>query len=512
MSGLLPIACLPDGMNGCARLTYAVFGHVVTRSVDAVWVVDETTKEDVELRPVPGIPTAIRLLDARSDGDAVLLVETLESGSQTAGLRALLRLDKLARYNGPMPNGLVPPPNLAEALALPLIDPWSLELSTEVPGKPNQAFAPVLTRRVGPSGFAVEEVYQGHFRRELARVRRDEIARWPLLRSLEKSLRDATGSVWGTRPGILELQGDFTDLTVSGTDGNPTVRSVGRLPPPAAPPPPRQPRIVEAGGPRDRLDALLARQPVKARLITYAPLGPEGATVGVATTEPAAAYGPLLLIDHGEARSVSILDGLSEAGYLRATRVDFRFLDANGDGITDLLVRMLRPERPPWTAIYLLLPPLEAGMRSLTQHLPSVEIGLWINRAETVDAAVESALQIPRSGIRTTEAWPLIAGSRTKAGFLRRSARDAVVFSFDAPNRFDPFAGDPTFRTRDVLTDADLEWLPSAQDDMNCDGFTCSGDRPHCHCAGRGGSNGHHFWFTRERGRLVLAGIARQGN
>jgi hypothetical protein len=253
---------------------------------------------------------------------------------------------------------------------------------------------------------------------------------------------------------------------------------------------------------------------VKARLVTHAALGPEGATVGIAVPEPepASADGPLLLIDDGAARSVSILDGVRDAGYAPTTRVDFRFLDADGDGTTDLLVRMHRADKPPWTALYLLLPPLRVGVRSVTQPLPSAALAFWINRAETTDAAVAAALRVPRRGIRTAEAWPLIAGSRKKRGFLQRSARDAVVFSFDAPNPFDPFAGSPIFRTRDLVTDADLDWLPPTPDDMACDGSFCSDDRPHCHCSGRGGSNMHHFWFTRERGRLVLAGIARQGN
>ena len=527
MSGLLPIACPKDAANGCARHTVAVFGDVTTRSVDAVWVVDETSKEDVELRPVPGIPKAIRLLDATSDKDAVLLVETLAAGVQPAGLRALLRLDELARFNGPTPNGLVPPANLAEALSLKLVSPWALELSTDVPPelvpapqasveKSDVTFLSLLTRRVGDDGFAVEEIYQGHFRHEIGRVRRDKLARWPYLRSLEKSLRESFGSVWGTRPGIVELRhDDFTDLTVAGTDEHPIVRSVGRPPVPTAPPVPLEPHIVEEGGPHDRLDALLARQPVNARLTAHAPLGPPGATVGVATPEPAAAYGPLLLLDDGEARSVSILEGLGEAGYKRATRIDFRFLDANGDGITDLLVRMLRPDKPAWTALYLLRPPLEFGMRSLTQFLPSIEVGLWLNRAETIDAAVQSALQASRRGVRVADAWPLVLSARTRTGFLQRSARDAVVFSFDGgPNPFDPFASGAIFQKRDAVTNADLEWLPSPKDDLElaCFGFHCSDERPYCHCAGKGNSNMHHFWFTRERGRLVLAGLARQGN
>ena len=515
LSAPLPITCTPDEKGGCARLTYAVFGDPGTRIVDAVWLADETTKEDVELRPVSNVPTGSRLLDAKLDGDdAVLLVESLAIGPQPAGLRALLRLDEGGRWNGPEPNGLVPPPNLATALATKLPLPWNFALTSEVQSadkEPSNAeFAALLARSVGPSGFTVEEVYQTHFRRELERVQKDHIARWPGLRSLERVLQDAD-NVRSGKPGLLTLSGDFEDLTLTGTDEHLVVRSLGRKPRLPARARRRDPRIVEAGGPRDRLDALLARQPVTARLVTHAPLGPRDATVGVAVVEPATAYGPLLLVEQGEARSVLTLAGLDEALYRSATRTDYRFLDADGDGITDLLVRLERPETPPWTALYYLLPPLELSMQFFGQVNPDGDVSLWIYRAETIDDAAAAALQIPRRGLRAAEAWPLVTGSRTKAGFLRSSARDAVVFSYDAQRLFEPFSGGPTFTTRATVTDADLEWLPSKPDDEHCGKFHCSNDRPRCHCEGQSGGGRHLFWFTRENGRLVLAGVARQG-
>jgi hypothetical protein len=257
-------------------------------------------------------------------------------------------------------------------------------------------------------------------------------------------------------------------------------------------------RTVDATTDAPATEAVLrARGRMVRQALGEAPLAAAGGTIGAALTD-AAPDVPFVVVREGAAARVFPVD----AGGVRAAAVDARweaaFADVDGDGRTDVVVRMNahRVDGAPllWTQAFLAPPP------SVQAFALEADLATAIATMDAPDAkaAARAAAALPARGVTREEACRLLSTATTPAGFRRVAAPDARLFLFDEP-------GMPTWRPKVVPLDK------IAADDVrglsvHCAELTCDRTRPYC--AWSGGADSTHVWFGWRDGRIEIAGAA----
>ena len=221
-----------------------------------------------------------------------------------------------------------------------------------------------------------------------------------------------------------------------------------------------------------------------------------GGTIGVAMTdlEPDA---PAVVVQQGLATRLFVLP----VGSLRAAAGDAHwetaFADVNGDGRTDVVVRMVgqHADGPlSWTQAFL-APEPSVQETSLESDLPSA---LAVMDASSAADAAHLAVAIPQRAVSHDDACRVMAVARTPAGLRRVAAPDARLLRFDDP-------GLPTWRPHVVSLD---HVTPDDARDlgMHCAELTCDARRPYCSWSV--GTDSQHAWFGWRDDRLQLLGAA----
>jgi hypothetical protein len=463
----------------------------------------------VEIRPVERWPAAVRVVGAlQRNGVAYVLVESIAALDQPGGLRAVW----IEANEQPSP---------FEASPMSLADVHDMdELAARLERTPAGAgngsernaasllatlraasMSPVmLARSLASEGADVETSWQSVFALRTARLSEDSASRSAAATRALAIVRAALATpacgadaceAWGedghavvrfaVEGGRWVLRAVIEDAPVAhlprGTAQSRTVDSVA------------EPRFTEA--------VLRAGGRAVRQVLGEAPLGPGAGTIGVAMTDGAPDI-PFVVVREGAAARLFAVD----AGGIRAAVVDPRweaaFADVDGDGRTDVVVRMnaRRVDGGPlvWTQAFL-APPPSVQASSLQADLASA---LATMDAPDALAAARAASSLPIRGVTREEACRLLSAATTPAGFRRVAAPDARLLLFDEP-------GMPTWRPKVVPADK------IAADDvrglgMHCAELSCERTRPYCSWSG--GADSTHFWFAWRDGRVEIAGAA----
>jgi hypothetical protein len=497
-----PLA-LPRDARGRDR--WLVFVGTSDVAVGA-WRVARTPAGEVEVEPVERWPAGVRVLGGIVDGGvAYVLLESVAVLDQPGGLRGVW-IDGGSRaspFDG-SPMGLADVADAA-ALAARVAHPPAVGSSERTAVallstlRAAGASAPMLARALAAEGADVGVAWQATFLQHIGRLDGEGTAPSPLAdRALTIVRAAATTQACGADSCEAWTDTGHAIVRFVVQGGRWVVRAVIEDAPVTRAPPAGAPRAVPAAADSASTEALLrARAREVKQVLGEAPLTTSGGTIGVGLTD-LAPDAPVLALREGNAARVFPID----AGTVRAEAAEARweaaFADVDGDGRTDVVVRMTgkRPDGSPlaWTQAFL-APPASVEATSVEADLVT---SLATMDAADVRAAVQAATSLPGSGVAHDDACRVLTAASTPAGFRKVASSDARVLLFDEP-------GMPTWRPKVV---------PAAKigaDDVrglgaHCAELVCNPARPYC--AWTSGADSLHAWFVGQGPQLVLVGAA----
>jgi hypothetical protein len=456
--------------------------------------------------PVADWPTAVRVIGGvREGGITYVLLETIAALDQPGGLRGVW-IDGGARRSpfetSPLALGgtkdiddlaaRVKQPSLlgtAERNAVSLVA--TLKAASVSPG--------ALARSLAADGVDVSDVWQSMFVQQVGHLDGQGAAPSALTDRVLAVVRSA-----------LETQACGVDACEAWTDaGHAVVRFIvqggrwvirwiledARVHPASATSSPR--RAVDPSAEGEATNALLrARAREVVRVVGEAPLTSTGGSIGVGLTD-AAPDAPIIAVREGAASRTFVVDQIAARKPWTDEKWDAAFADVDGDGRTDVVLRIAGTRAgaaTAWTQIFL-APPPSVQARTLTPDLASA---FAIMDAPDAHAAAMLAAGLPARPVSRDEACRLIAAGSTPAGFRKVASGDARVLRFEQP-------GLPTWLPKIVpsakVTADDVRGLGA-----HCTEMTCSASRPYC--AWSGGTDSQHVWFGVRDGDLAITGAA----
>jgi hypothetical protein len=238
-------------------------------------------------------------------------------------------------------------------------------------------------------------------------------------------------------------------------------------------------------------------------IVGEAPLRADGSatagTIGVAVTDLEFAGPSIAVVDGAYARIFPLSSMSLVRGEVPDARYEARFADVDGDGRTDVVLRMSgrASEGTPiaFTQVFAAPPPSTQSAR-LTPEMGSA---LAVLDAPSVDAAVQAALAVATRGTTRDEACRLLGSATSVAGFRRVATADARVLAFEEPRM-------PTWRAK-VKPLAKLAAEDVRGMSAHCAELECSATRPYCTYAE--GPYSEHYWFAWDaQGQMHIAGAA----
>ncbi|MGH7295050.1 MAG: hypothetical protein ACRELB_08955, partial [Polyangiaceae bacterium] len=244
-------------------------------------------------------------------------------------------------------------------------------------------------------------------------------------------------------------------------------------------------------------EALRTRARDVVQVLGEAPLAANGGTIGVGLTELSHDV-PVVAVREGDARRIFPVDAGTVQAAAKGGRWEAGFADVDGDGRTDVLLRMTGKRADGaallWTQVFLAPAP---SVQALTLE-PDLATSLAVMDAPDVRAAVHAATSLTRGALAHDDACRVLSAASSPAGFRRVATADARVLLFDEP-------GMPTWRAKVIpltrIGADDVRGLGS-----HCAELTCSLTRPYC--AYTSGADSLHAWFVVHDGQVALAGAA----
>ncbi|MEI7893835.1 MAG: hypothetical protein WCI05_12140 [Myxococcales bacterium] len=465
----------------------------------AAWIVGETQDS---LRPLVGWPVGVRVVGTIVRPTAVfILLETVALFDQPGAIRGVWV----------EPTGSAPPPVTVPLAGVRDLADLEQRLALPVPPPPTQADDALeealqavasseagLAQGLAEAGAEFFDVYQSLFYRRIEHLDATTIPSSPQKQPVFELLREAVSADQCVLD-VCELMGSHGHAFVRFVDEKDrwVLRAIER----DAMTPARNggaPKRVPRSDSTTSTEAVLREQVLTVRevlgqapLVTLATQGTP-ATIGVARTD-LQYEGPAVVVQEGAYQRVFPLSSMSMvAQTVPDPRFEARFADIDGDGRTDVVLRVLGATS--FTQV-LLAPPATVQARELRSDGPTA---LAVFGASGVDAAVEAALAIPTRGVSQADACKLLSGAHTLAGFRRVSLPDARVLLFAEPRL-------PTFRPK-VLEASALRAGDVTDVGKRCKELHCSDNRPYCRLDD--GAYSEHYWFAWQDGRLRLAGAA----
>lgn len=242
---------------------------------------------------------------------------------------------------------------------------------------------------------------------------------------------------------------------------------------------------------------LMARARQVTRVLGEAPLTAAGGTIGLGTTDLSPDV-PVVAVSEGLAARVFPIDAGTVRAEASEAQWDAAFGDVDGDGRTDVVVRMSgkRADGSPvaWAQAFL-APAASVQATSLEADLAS---SLAAMDAPDARAAAHAATSLPSGGVSREDACRVLALASTATGFRKVAAPDARVLLFDEP-------GMPTWRPK-VVPAAKIATDQVRGLGAHCAELTCNATRPYCSYVS--GADSLHAWFGWNGGQLALLGAA----
>jgi hypothetical protein len=468
------------------------------------WRVTRAEDGSTEIEPVEHWPSGVRVVGGIVDGGvAYVLVESVAALDQPSGLRAAW-IDARGQAS----------PFEASPMALTdLHDTEELAYRVKHPPAPERDPAALLAalRGAGAStttlasgiareGADVRIAWQSLFTQRVGHVDADSAAASPLASALLEVIRDAlTTQACGVDACEAWTENGRAIVRFARQEGRWVVRALIEDAPVTQPSDEAQPPRSVPSGPdtTETRTLLLARAREVKQVLGQAELSSNGGTIGVGLTD-LAPDAPVVVTREGAAVRAFVIDAGAVRADVSDARWDAAFADVNGDGRTDVVVRLSGTGAAglpiAWTQAFL-TPPPSMQVSSMEADLPSA---LAVMDTPDVGSAASAAVAIPLRGVSRDDACRLLAASTTPSGFRRHASPEARLIHFDVPST-------PTWRPKVVplgkLATDDLRGISA-----HCPDLACSASRPYC--AWVGGSDSEHFWFGWRDGRLELLGAA----
>jgi len=239
----------------------------------------------------------------------------------------------------------------------------------------------------------------------------------------------------------------------------------------------------------------------RARQVTHvfgeAPLAAAGGSIGLGTTDLSPDV-PVVAVREGLAARVFPIDAGTVRAEASEAQWDAAFADVDGDGRTDVVVRMSgkRGDGSPvaWTQAFL-APAASVQATSLEADLAS---SLAAMDAPDARAAAHAATSLPNGAVSRDDACRVLGLASTATGFRKVAAPDAKILLFDEP-------GMPTWRPK-VVPAAKIVTDQVRGLGAHCAELTCNATRPYCFYAS--GADSLHAWFAWNGAQLAILGAA----
>ena len=468
------------------------------------WRVSLAPDGTTEIEPVEHWPTGVRVVGGLMEGGvAYVLLESLGVLDQPSGLRAAWIDAKGTRSPfEASPMALSDVREMAELAARVKRPPPPERDTATLLGvlRTASASSATLAGALAKEGADVRIAWQSLFTQRVGHLDADGAASSPLSGAVLAIMRDALATqacgaesceAWtdGGRAVVRFVRQDERWVLREIIEDAPVARS-GAIA--------SAPHAVPAAADANDTDLVLrARVREIKRLLGQAPLASSGGSIGLGLTDLAPDL-PVVVVREGSAARLFVIDVGAVRSESGEPRWDAAFADVDGDGRTDVIVRMTGEGAGglpvAWTQAFLAPPPsvqassLEADLASALALMSSPDVG----------SAARTAASLPLRGVAHDDACRLLATASTPPGFRRQAAPDARLLHFDEP-------GMPTWRPKVValnkLAVDDVRGLGA-----HCAELTCSATRPYC--AWTGGADSEHFWFDWRDGRLEITGAA----
>jgi hypothetical protein len=239
----------------------------------------------------------------------------------------------------------------------------------------------------------------------------------------------------------------------------------------------------------------------RAREITHvlgeAPLTSSGGTIGLGTTDLSGDV-PVVAVREGLASRVFAIDAGTVRAEASEAQWDAAFADVDGDGRTDVVVRMSgkRADGSPVTWAQAFLAP--APSVQVTSLEADLTTSLATMDAPDARAAAHAAATLPSGPVSHDDACRVLGTASTAAGFRKVALGDARFLRFDEPSM-------PTWRPK-VVTLAKLVTDDVRGLGTHCAELTCNATRPYC--TWTSGADSIHAWFGWRDGQIAILGAA----
>jgi len=497
-----PIA-LPRDARGRDR--WLVFVGTSDVAVGA-WRVARAATGEMQVEAVERWPAGVRVVGGLVDGGvAYVLLESVAVLDQPAGLRGVwIDGGKHASPFDGSPMALSDVPDVT-ALAARVSHPPPVG-STERTAvallstlRAASTSVPMLARALAAEGADVGAAWQSMFVQRVGRLDGEGTAPSPLAdRALAIVRAAVTTQACGADSCEAWTDGGHAVVRFVVQGGRWVVRALIEDAPLVRGPAIATPHAVQAATDTSSTESLLrARARDVKQVLGEAALTASGGTIGVGLTDMTPDV-PVIAVREGNAARVFPI----EAGTVRAeaaeAKWDAAFADVDGDGRTDVVVRMTgkRPDGSPvaWTQAFL-APPASVQATSVEADLAS---SLATMDAADAHAAVQAATSVPPGGVSHDDACRVLTAASTPSGFRRVAASDARVLLFDEP-------GMPTWRPKVVgaakIGADDVRGLGA-----HCAELVCNPTRPYC--SWTSGADSLHAWFVGQGPQPVLVGAA----
>ena len=499
-----PIALAPDAHGRDRWLVFAGTTELAT----GAWHVARDAGGQVQIEAVERWPVGVRVVGGTVVGGvAYVLLESAAVLDQPAGLRGVW-----------VDAGGHPTPFDASPMALAGVQDVA-EIATlagrSVPPGSNERTAvallsalraasgstALLARTLATEGADVGVAWQSTFLQPTAKLDGQGAAPSPVADRVLAVVRAAiTTQACGADACEAWTEGGHAVVRFVVQGGRWVIRAVIEDAPVTRAPAGAGAREVAASADTSATEAVLRG---RAREVTHvlgeAPLTASGGTIGVGTTDLSADV-PVVAVREGTPVAARVFP--VDAGTVRAEATeaqwDVAFADVDGDGRTDVVVRMSgkRADGSPVTwAQTFLAPPPSVQATSLEADLTTA---LATMDAPDARAAAHAATTLPSGTVSHDDACRVLSAASTVAGFRKVALPDARFLRFDEPSM-------PTWRPR-VVTLAKLVTDDVRGLGTHCAELTCNPTRPYC--AWTSGADSVHAWFGWQNGQLSILGAA----
>jgi hypothetical protein len=435
--------------------------------------------------PIDGFPTAARLVAHATMGHAAhLLLESVGVLDQPAGLRAVVRVDADASWfpgDGlEMDLADAGPSTLAERVRKRTsASPPSTSLDARLARHANGDWVAVTPNDVpavlAPGGATIARMWQRTFTQPTGKkVDAKSFATAPEAPAIASLLNaEATTPSYPDRPLRVpnsEMGSPHLGAIEVDDAGLVTAVHLHAFPDPVVKP-------VPAPAPT-------LGQPLAPATLAQMPWPYDPAAIQ-RSAELSTATGTVAFASDDVETTVMFVDGaFATARTLPGTAIDFRFVDIDGDGRVDLL---LRSNEEPFR--------LFLARRSVHERQDDWARNLAMIGARDFDAAIAAARAVVRRGVDRRAACKLLTAIRSPAAFRAAATKRGARIRFESPN--DPIRAPFVIPAAKLTTD-DVGALGAGCEQLYCDAAS-----PFCQSTHQGPDN-EHYVFTWEKGALRL--------